>query len=387
MASNFNGGNPSDLSAQQRYGYAPHQAGGPGPAPASTIVLFRGDEEEEEDEDEEIVVAQYATAQSAAMESTSAGGIIGVEPVVAAAASQEFLEALQAVDSDPLDISSWLIFLDELVCGRSGSSMDVETGFGKYFAQFPRAARAWMQLAEYHISKGQYDAAAETYNKSARLCRDINLWRSYLNFLKRRAVEKSSAQSLDEQYQERRNVEAAYDAAVDNVGSSIDSYPLWRDFIEFVNSEGESTRKLTTTRKIYQRAVCIPMDGLDVIWRDYETLERQQQGGSHLADKLVAEYEERYKTAKLVYRDRKRLTNRIAFDRLSVPPTKSLEELQQLDSWNQWIRYVLQGASCSPCHSIARDERHNCMLPRGCLVYLLMLFICVSYDAASCCIT
>jgi hypothetical protein len=78
------------------------------------------------------------------------------------------------------------------------------------------------------------------------------------------------------------------------------------------------------------------MDCLDIIWKEYENLERQ--AGEHLAEKVLPEFNDKYLHAKAIFKERKRLVERIDMGRPAVPPTNSIAELQQLDRWNKWIK-------------------------------------------------
>jgi hypothetical protein len=79
------------------------------------------------------------------------------------------------------------------------------------------------------------------------------------------------------------------------------------------------------------------MDDADTLWKDYETLEKMT--GEHLAEKVLPEFSEKHMHANAIFRERKRVSSKIELDRLAVPPTNGMQELQQLSAWNKWIRY------------------------------------------------
>ena len=125
---------------------------------------------------------------------------------------------------------------------------------------------------------------------------------------------------------------------------SINATPLWRSYVDFTRDRKDwpatdDVRRQTALRQIYQNALCVPQDGLEKLWKEYETLEKEID--ENLADKILPEFEGKYSHAKTIYRDRRRVSLRIDFDRLAVPPSTAVSELQQLIMWNKWIRYEM----------------------------------------------
>lgn len=144
----------------------------------------------------------------------------------------------------------------------------------------------------------------------------------------------------------RQTFENALERAVVNVGMAPDSYPLWRAYIDFVKefpelNTADPARRVQSLRKVYQRAICVPLHDLDTLWREYETLERS--AGELLAERVLPEFRDRNVHAKAIFKERERLTSMLALDRLALPPSNQSSgnfEAQQLDTWNKWIRYA-----------------------------------------------
>jgi cleavage stimulation factor subunit 3 len=135
---------------------------------------------------------------------------------------------------------------------------------------------------------------------------------------------------------EKKKCEELFEDALGNVGFSIDSGVLWRKYLDYISEIRDPTR-LLSLRRIYQRALSIPMDSIDVIWAEYEKLERS--AGEHLADQLLPEYLGKSTQAKRVYRDRKKLLASCDMARLAVPPSSNPSEHAQLDAWNKIFKY------------------------------------------------
>ena len=255
--------------------------------------------------------------------------------------STECSEALTAIASDCWDISSWIIYYEEVQQGRAGNITVVEA-HERIIAQFPRSARFWKNLAEYHLHRGENDTAEETFRKCLSKCRSIDLWKSYLSYLYNAFIDTMRLNMPLEQHSKvRAKCESAFEEAVENVGLALGSFPLWRSYIDFVKSWPEagmieSGKKLHMLRHVYQRAVGVAMEQSDEIWTEYETFEKSN--GEQSAELVLPEFNRKYLHAKSVAKDRRKLTQSIVFDRLATPPTNSQSELQQLEYWSLWIR-------------------------------------------------
>ena len=258
-------------------------------------------------------------------------------------ASQEFLDSQQAVSYDHWDVQSWIMLLEETEAGKSGSA-SIPDAYNRFLNHFPRAAKFWKTLIEYHIKKDELDIAEELFSKCLLKCRSVELWILYLSLQKKKTIDKASKVTDPSYSLNRKAYENVFEKAVDNVGMSVDSDELWREYVGFARDFPESanddaTKKLVRLRKVLQRAICIPMNGLEILWKEYEALEKS--AGETWAEKVLPEYNEKYSHAKAIYKERTKFTDSIAFDRLATPPTKTLGEMQQLDNWNRWIRFEM----------------------------------------------
>ena len=173
-------------------------------------------------------------------------------------------------------------------------------------------------------------------------CRSVELWILYLSLQKKKTIDKAPKVTDPSYSLNRKAYENIFEKAVENVGMSVDSDELWREYLDFARDFPESanddaTKKLVRLRKVLQRAICIPMNGLDILWKEYETLEKS--AGETWAEKVLPEFNEKYNHARAIYKERSKFTDTIAFDRLATPPTKTLGEMQQLDNWNRWIKF------------------------------------------------
>lgn len=179
--------------------------------------------------------------------------------------SEECTEAVHALEADCWDINSWILFIDEVEAGRGGK-ISIPDAHNRFLDKFPRAAKQWKALAEFYTRQQEYILAEEVYNRCLGKCRNVDLWLSYVQMIRQKFPLEAN----------QRVVESAYEKAVDNIGMSLISNPLWRSYIDFIREwpDSDAGRKLGALRKVYQRTVCIPLEDGDIFWKEYELLEK-----------------------------------------------------------------------------------------------------------------
>lgn len=256
--------------------------------------------------------------------------------------SDDFVESLQAVTSDPFDSSSWKILLDEIEAGRGGNA-DFGESMSKFLGYFPRAGGEWIRYADYYETKVKDLAQAEKLlGKSVEGLRSVAVWLKYIDLVRKLAVQQHGDSTAEAQGVIRNAVGDAYERAARNVGLAINSGAIWRGYIDFVDSWPDASgmdpgKKLAAARNVYHSSLIVPMEELDYMYNKYEQFEKAE--GDHSAREVLPEWEKKYLSSKALLNDRKAITNRISFNRLATPPTKSLVEISQINAWNKWIRY------------------------------------------------
>jgi len=76
------------------------------------------------------------------------------------------------------------------------------------------------------------------------------------------------------------DMKKAYEGAMDQIGSDKDSGDMWKDWIRVVEAEPahnvhEEQQKMDILRKIYRRAVQIPLHNVEQLWRELDTFENK----------------------------------------------------------------------------------------------------------------
>jgi hypothetical protein len=297
------------------------------------------------DADEELEDEPLPLLSSVQSEELSAAG----HDLVSALISVECSDALTAVSTDPWDISSWIIFIEEAEQNRGGS-ITAEDAYCKILNQFPRSAKFAVKLAEFYINRGdKWTAVADTFEQYVAPCRCVELWKAYLDYMKKVTIDSVGIQQHEQYALERKRYEALFERAIDAVGMSLNAIVLWKDYLAFIQtwpelSATDTSRKLNSLRNIYKRAIAMPIEHAEDIWNEYEAFEKKFAGkavGSAADAESVAGLQEAHKRflhARSIYRERKRLTASIVFDRLATPPLHSWAELQQLEMWNSWLK-------------------------------------------------
>lgn len=92
----------------------------------------------------------------------------------------------------------------------------------------------------------------------------------------------------------RETVRKAYEFALSHVGQDKDSGEIWNEYIQFLkvgevnthvpklyishmlpqtSTTWEEQQKMDALRKVYHRAVQIPLENVETLWKDYEAFE------------------------------------------------------------------------------------------------------------------
>src|SRR5690348_9243390 len=90
-------------------------------------------------------------------------------------------------------------------------------------------------------------------------------------------------------------------------------------------------------RRVFQKAVCIPLNNIENIWRDYDSFEN---GLNKLtAKKFLQERSAGYMTARMMWKELRKLTDGINRNLLPRPVKWTERELHQLEQWKRYIRW------------------------------------------------
>ncbi|WVZ14178.1 hypothetical protein V8G54_011744 [Vigna mungo] len=183
---------------------------------------------------------------------------------------------------------------------------------------FPTAAKFWRQYVEAYMATNNDDATKQIFSRCLLHCLQIPLWRCYIRFI-RKVNDKKGMEGQEE-------TRKAFDFMLNCVGADIASGPVWMEYIAFLKSlpainGQEESHRMTTVRKVYQKAIVTPTHHIEQLWKDYENFENSVS--RQLAKGLISEYQPKYNSARAVYRERKKYVDEIDWNMLAVPPSGS----------------------------------------------------------------
>ncbi len=104
----------------------------------------------------------------------------------------------------------------------------------------------------------------------------LPLWSMYLDHIRRH-----NNLTTDASGQARQIIHQAYDVALQRVGLDKDSGNLWLDYVNFIKSgpgniggsNWQDQQKMDLLRKVYQRAICVPHQFTNLLWKEYDGFE------------------------------------------------------------------------------------------------------------------
>lgn len=98
----------------------------------------------------------------------------------------------------------------------------------------------------------------------------------YLDYVRRR-----NPLTTDTTGNARKIISSAYDLALQYVGMDKDSGSIWSDYVQFIRSGPGSVggsgwqdqQKMDLLRKAYQKAICVPTQAVNTLWKEYDQFE------------------------------------------------------------------------------------------------------------------
>ncbi|KAL4786186.1 hypothetical protein BJX76DRAFT_322160 [Aspergillus varians] len=246
------------------------------------------------------------------------------------------------IQEDPRgDIPAWLELINEhRGRNRIDSARDV---YERFLQVFPLSAEVWVAYATMESELNELFRLEQIFNRTLLTIPAVQLWTVYLDYVRRR-----NPLSTDTTGQARKIISSAYDLALQHTGMDKDSGTIWTDYINFIRSGPgnvggsgwQDQQKMDLLRKAYQRAICVPMQVVNTLWKEYDQFE---MGLNKLTGrKFLQEQSPSYMTARSSYTELQNLTrdlNRTTFPRLPPVPGSDgdVEFLQQAEIWKRWI--------------------------------------------------
>ncbi|KAG6336073.1 hypothetical protein ID866_3020 [Astraeus odoratus] len=224
---------------------------------------------------EEILNALNALTTKALLEATQNGH----EPSLAPEASaqddpaeppSEWHVQREKLREHPQDPEGWNQLVD--IAENSGDLEQIKQTYEALLETYPntRNIKSSAQIAylNHFLSPGLFQYAEELFKRFLRTSPSVDLWKFYLTYVRRVNTSPSS----------REAVSRAYEFALNRIGQDKDSGEIWYDYIQFLkagetNTTWEEQQKMDALRKVYHRAVQIPLENVEKLWSELETFE------------------------------------------------------------------------------------------------------------------
>ncbi|KAI8684487.1 MRNA 3'-end-processing protein RNA14 [Fusarium keratoplasticum] len=259
----------------------------------------------------------------------------GLDPVA-------LLEA--RVKQDPRgDMDAWLNLIAD---HRRSSRLDqARTTYNRFLEIFPQAADIWVEWIEMELGLDNFVDAEQLFGRCLMTVPNVKLWTVYLNYIRRRNDLNNDASG-----QARRTITQSYEFVIDNIGVDRDSGNIWQDYVQFVkNGPGQiggtgwqDQQKMDQLRKVYQRAISVPMLTVNNLWKEYDQFE---MGLNKMTGrKFIQERSPGYMSAKSANIALDNITRHLKRTNLPrLPPAPGFDGDQefrdQIEMWKKWIAW------------------------------------------------
>ncbi|KAJ5158581.1 RNA-processing protein HAT helix [Penicillium coprophilum] len=238
------------------------------------------------------------------------------------------------------DIPAWL----ELIAEHRGRSRldSARDTYERFLKLFPMAADQWVAYATMESELNEFFRLEQIFNRTLLATPSVQLWSVYLDYIRRR-----NPLTTDEA---RKTISSAYDMAIQYVGMDKDSGNIWTDYIEFIRSGPgvvggsgwQDQQKMDLLRKAYQRAIGVPTQAVNILWKEYDQFEMNLN--KLTGRKFLQEHSPSYMTARSSYTELQNITRDLI--RTSLPPMPpvpgsegDVEFSAQVDIWKRWIAW------------------------------------------------
>lgn len=189
-------------------------------------------------------------------------------------------------------LDAWLNLIGEH--RKRGKIEDARNAYERFFHVFPSAVRypvlpyhskrmltllkaeQWVAYAQMENEAQNRTALEKIFQRTLLQIPHIQLWSMYLDHIRRH-----NNITTDASGEARKIIHQAYDLALQHVGLDKDSGKLWLDYVQFIKSgpgiiggsNWQDQQKMDSLRKIYQRAICVPTQNTNLLWKEYDTFE------------------------------------------------------------------------------------------------------------------
>ncbi|KAF9016868.1 hypothetical protein BDZ89DRAFT_1141172, partial [Hymenopellis radicata] len=236
----------------------------------------------------------------------------------------------------------------------SGETEKIRTAYEALLQQYPNTAAAQIAYIEHYLSQPRtfLESAQEAeslFKRWVKSSPSVELFRFYLTYIRRIHADPTRRDA-----EKRETIRKAYEFALNpphGIGQDKDSGDIWLDYIQFLSEADTTTtwdqqQNMDALRKVYHRAVQIPLDNVERLWQDLEAFEMKLNRIT--AKKFMSDLSPAHMQARTTYRQ---LMNHVTglyppatgqgTQEMYLPtlPTFNLEDRALVGRWKAYLKW------------------------------------------------
>ncbi|KAJ1926852.1 mRNA 3'-end-processing protein rna14 [Tieghemiomyces parasiticus] len=242
---------------------------------------------------------------------------------------------------DPHDAAAWHALVEESL--RMGNTDATRNVFERLLAIYPTAGVYWRRYAEFEFGCDHDKEVVAIFSKALNTVYSVDLYEFYLHYI---FSVNTNSNGLAASPESHGTIVQAFEFVVNRVGIDRNAGPIWSRYLAYLKSlepmsQMDEQRKIDDLRMNYQRAIVIPTNHLEKIWKEYDAFENGLN--RFAAKKYLAEKSPAYMTARTAYREIRSIFDPVSKSEppfsLPVPPTWSRPEMDYLNAWKRYLAW------------------------------------------------
>lgn len=234
---------------------------------------------------------------------------------------------------DDTDVVTWLELISRIEA-KDKTELVRET-YENFLKKFPFMAKQWINYIMYELNRGEFEKVENIFKKCLYNVSSVSLWRTYVNYIRRKNNLITGGEEA------RRVIFQAYDVAISKVGIDPDSGELWNEYFAFIDdwkpvSTWDGQQKMDLKRKIFKKALQVPLNNLETLWGNYTTFENELS--TTTARKFISEISGTYMNSRSWYKEWSNITKGLLRSDDYIPVKGAYDPLQ-LKKWFTWISW------------------------------------------------
>lgn len=223
---------------------------------------------------------------------------------------------------------------------------DARAWFAALYEENPTAMQPLLSLIGLELDLSNFQQVEALFAKALKgpsggitAAADVSIWKAYLHYIRRQNPVNEGAPDGE---QVRETIRKAYEFAVKECGHDRESGEIWHEYISFLGEANaknpwETQQQMDRLRAVYQRAICIPLNNIEALWKAYDAFEsglNKQTSKKFLADRSPA-----YMTARTALRELRQLTDTLPRPPLPPRPAFSDADRAAVAGWKQYLKW------------------------------------------------